>query len=101
MEFVLLKIRKLSSNAREAAQIASCLGNRFDLETLAATAQTTTEEVVSRLVECIDAGFITEVLRSPDLNVSQPHKYGEGEREGEIEGDGEGGIQHRGKQEGM
>jgi predicted ATPase len=60
VDFVLQKTRKLSSNARYVAHIASCLGTRFDLTTLATTAQLTPEEVESRLVECIDAGFITE-----------------------------------------
>ena len=77
VDFVLLKTRKLSPSAREVTQIASCLGNRFDLGTLSDIVQTTTEEVVLRLSECIDAGFITEVLQSPKLNAGRPRRYGD------------------------
>jgi predicted ATPase len=80
VDFVLLKIRKLSPSARELAQIASCLGNRFDLATLVTASQLTTEEVELRLVECIDAGFITEVRGpeqlSPEFYASKSTKYG-------------------------
>ena len=72
MSLLLCPGPSLIPSSQEVAQIASCLGNRFDVATIATTAQITPEEVELRLVECIDAGFITEV-RSERLS---PEFYG-------------------------
>lgn len=79
VDFVLMKIRKLNPAARELTQLASCLGNHFELSTLSTVAQLTLDEVESRLAHCVEAGFLTQYgnldRSSPDMGASKRYKY--------------------------
>lgn len=79
VDFVLLKIRKLAPEVRSLSQLASCLGNRFDLSTLATVAQLPIDEVELRISHCVEAGFLTQYgnldRSSPDLTPNKRYKY--------------------------
>ncbi|HEX4823882.1 MAG TPA: sigma 54-interacting transcriptional regulator [Candidatus Polarisedimenticolaceae bacterium] len=59
------KIQRLSSPAQETLTLAACIGNRFDLGTLATVSRETPEAVASCLQEALDEGL---VLRDPDAD---------------------------------
>lgn len=58
VELMAGKIRKLSSPARAALTVAACLGNRFELETLALVHGQQPAETLADLQELLDAGLL-------------------------------------------
>jgi predicted ATPase len=55
------KIHRLTGKAQSALTLAACIGNRFDLDTLATVSRETTVAVQAHLAEAVDEGL---VLRS-------------------------------------
>lgn len=61
VEFMLERIRKLSSNTQNILKLAACIGNRFDLETLAIVNQKSQEAAQQELWEALQEQFITPI----------------------------------------
>jgi len=59
VEMMAGKIGKMSANAREILKICSCIGNRFDLETLAAVRGTSIDQALHDLTEAINQGLVS------------------------------------------
>jgi len=55
------KIGKLSRKTQEVLKICSCIGNRFDLETLARVRDTSVEGALEDLTEAINEGMISRI----------------------------------------
>ncbi|MFN6464579.1 MAG: AAA family ATPase [Nostoc sp. DedVER02] len=69
------KIQKLNKNTQEVLQVAACIGNSFDLETLALTAQLSQRETVQALAVAIAQGLIlplSNAHKSVELDVPLP-----------------------------
>src|SRR6185312_8215997 len=56
--FMAEKVRKLSPPARAALERAACLGNAFDLATLATAEQRSLDEAAASLREALDQGLL-------------------------------------------
>ena len=56
------KIGKLSTNAQEILKICACIGNRFDLETVAAVRGTSVDLVLDDLTKAINEGLVSQLL---------------------------------------
>ncbi len=52
------KIRKLSPAAREILPVAACLGNRFEVATLALVRGQNRDETLADLQEALDTGLL-------------------------------------------
>lgn len=61
VEMLAGKIGKLSPNTQEVLKMCSCIGNRFDLETLAAVRNSSVEKALEDLTEAIGEGMISRV----------------------------------------
>ncbi|MGK7927506.1 MAG: AAA family ATPase, partial [Spirulina sp.] len=58
VEFMTGRLQKLSRETRERLKLAACLGNQFDLETLAIASQQSPEETAASLWEALKEGLI-------------------------------------------
>jgi len=58
IDFMLGKIRRLSLETQYVLQLASCIGNRFDLETLAMVYQRPPRETADQLWQAMEEGLI-------------------------------------------
>ena len=61
VEMMAGKIGKLSANTQEVLKICACIGNRFDLETLASVGGTSIEKALSDLTEAINEGMVSQI----------------------------------------
>jgi predicted ATPase/serine phosphatase RsbU (regulator of sigma subunit) len=59
VEMMAGKIGKLSGNTRDALKICACIGNRFDLETLALVRDTSIDQALHDLTEAINNGLVS------------------------------------------
>ncbi len=59
VEMMAGKIEKLSSSARDILKICACIGNRFDLETVAAVLNTSVDTALNDLTEAIHEGMVS------------------------------------------
>lgn len=58
VDFMVAKIRKLSTEVQHVLQLASCLGNTFTIPMLATVSQLSNEEVENSLAVVLTAGLI-------------------------------------------
>jgi predicted ATPase/tRNA A-37 threonylcarbamoyl transferase component Bud32 len=58
------RIQRLSAKAQAALMLAACIGNQFDLKTLATISQQTTDDAAANLDEALREGLILPVGRS-------------------------------------
>jgi histidine kinase len=66
LELVAQKLDRLSSEVRETLQIAACIGNQFDLETLAIASYQEREKIVKILASALQVGIIVPASDSTD-----------------------------------
>lgn len=62
IELMAGKIRKLSTEGQNILQLAACIGNRFDISTLAAVAERSESEILVPLRDALDEGFVLPLL---------------------------------------
>ena len=61
VEMMAGKIGKLSPGTQEVLKICACIGNRFDLETLAAVRGTSVDMALGDLTEAINEGMVSQL----------------------------------------
>ncbi|MBK6544802.1 MAG: AAA family ATPase [Saprospiraceae bacterium] len=61
VDLILSKLKKLSGPAQEAISLAACIGNTFDLETLAIISERSENELADLLWENVNADFINPI----------------------------------------
>jgi len=70
VELMASKIANLEPLTQEALQLAACIGNSFDLVTLAIITQTTTQQLLTNLLPALEVGLIFPVNNSYQLILS-------------------------------
>ena len=61
IELMTGKIKRLSAKAQNAITLGACIGNQFDLSTLALVSQQLVEDAASDLAEAVDEGLILPI----------------------------------------
>ncbi|MFH0843205.1 MAG: AAA family ATPase [Bacteroidota bacterium] len=61
VELMLVKIRKLSENTKRILKLASCIGNRFDLDTLSIINEKPAVEIANEMNEALESGLIQPI----------------------------------------
>jgi len=71
VDLMLNKLRKLPKAAQQILRLAACVGNRFDLNTLAVISQQSASEVFQNVIPILKEGFI---LPNTDLEISDDNE---------------------------
>ncbi|NEO87128.1 MAG: AAA family ATPase [Spirulina sp. SIO3F2] len=58
VEFMVGRLQKLPTETQEALKLAACIGNRFDLHSLAVVSQTDTDAAATALWQGLQVGFV-------------------------------------------
>ena len=72
VDLMTVKLKKLSDRTQDILKLSSCIGNQFDLETLAIIAEATPHQVALSLHDAIAQGFIIplkELYKSVELDI--------------------------------
>jgi len=72
IELMASKIRKLNADTQHVLKLAACIGNRFDLETLALVSGTPQKDTVKSLAQTVDEGLVIPLgdgFKSIELDV--------------------------------
>ena len=80
VELMAYKIQKLPDKTQEILKLSSCIGNKFDIETLAIIGEKSLQEVALSLHEGISQGLIfplSEQYKSIELDVIKQENYQE------------------------
>ena len=64
VEFMTLQLQKLPQQTQDVLKLAACIGNRFDLETLAIAAQTSLPEAAANLWQALREGLILPIAEN-------------------------------------
>ena len=72
IDLMMQKIRRLSPESQQALTLAACIGNPFDLETLAIVNQESAKATPENLREALEEGLILPVLPYDDFSSEQP-----------------------------
>ena len=75
VEFLLLKLRKLSGNTQQLLQLAACIGAEFDLETLAIVCDQSPQTVFQNLLAAVQSGFIQPLSGLDENLLVQEYKF--------------------------
>jgi predicted ATPase/signal transduction histidine kinase len=78
VELLLGKLRKLPAETQDALRLAACVGNRFDLETLALVRERSVAETQTALVPAVEDGFVAATSAPEalgDLHVPRHHRF--------------------------
>ena len=59
VDLLIGNLKKLSSKAQDILQLASCVGNQFDMRTIAMVSETSEEDIFDILLEPIQSGMIS------------------------------------------
>lgn len=61
VEFMADKVRQLAPQTQQILKIAACLGNRFDIQTLAIIEQRTTQQIAKDLWQALEEGLVLPI----------------------------------------